>query len=348
MRKREHLTQINYSQASVYFRTLGDLIISGLEVSEALTIAADVVPRYTHELKRVGDYVALGQSLYQSFSQTKVTFGVSLTMILAQSEYDNRIGNVCLRCAEYSEIYTRVQSKVVQAMLYPVLCGIIVTCMSLGILLGVVPHIQEVLSAFPINIPVHTRLVMFVSDIVRHHYWWVIGVIFVTSVCVFSMRSYILKYMTVVLQKAPILKEIYRTIICIEYIPLLDLVVHNARLYVSSNQTYLMRSDVIPVHEHVLASLKNGMSVSEALKNTVLPISEPKYLSKIKVGERNGLLQKSLSDVRLLLVEYVVKKLDTLIRVIEPCALLVIALIVGGLAMSILTPLYSLTQVLRS
>ncbi len=337
---------IDYEYAQIYFQTLGDLLTSGVHISEALTIATDTLPKFSIYFKKVSLRMNSGQSLYSACTQAYINFGASLSIILSQSEYNSDLGKICLYCAQYAGIYTRVRNKIVQALIYPAVCACVVMLISIGILVGVVPHIQEVFTAFPINIPWYTQITLLVSNFLRTYPWWIVCGCGLFFGLVFFLRIYCIQFLKNIVSSVPILKNIYLLILCIEYIPILSLVAQDPRLHFNK-EILLLRTEIIPIHNFIILNLKNGMPISEIVRMTNLPISESRYVSKIRVGEYNGTLETSLHAIRSEIVEIIINKLDSLIRIIEPSTLLIIALIVGGLALSVLTPLYSLTQVLR-
>jgi type II secretory pathway component PulF len=340
-------TYIGYEDADIYFRTLGDLLSAGLDISESLTIAAQSVPRHQNKLLHIKDLINSGQSLYAATINARIVLSPSITTLLAQSEYDDSLSDISLRCADFAAIYAQLHTKIVQALLYPVLCSIVVICMTLGILLGVVPHIQEVLLAFPLNIPWYTQITLYASKFLRMYPFETGGCVVLLGTITFLSRRILKDKILYILQMIPHIKEIHWLNVSIEYLPLLMLTIKNPRLYAQSDKFNTMRKEIIPIHQSIVAGINSGRLISESLLLIKLPLSNPRYVSKIRVGERNGTLLIALSNIRNELLSLILKKLDTLIRIIEPCALLIIALIVGGLAMSILTPLYSLTQVLR-
>ncbi len=69
---KDSCTYIGYEDADIYFRTLGDLLSAGLDISEALTIAAQSVPRYQSKLLHVKDLVNSGQSLYSAIIEARI------------------------------------------------------------------------------------------------------------------------------------------------------------------------------------------------------------------------------------------------------------------------------------
>ena len=69
--------------------------------------------------------------------------------------------------------------------------------------------------------------------------------------------------------------------------------------------------------------------------------------SLIAVGERTGSLERSLDTITLFYEEEVDNSLKNLVTLLEPLLLLFMGLIVGGIAISVLLPLYQLIGQVR-
>ena len=69
--------------------------------------------------------------------------------------------------------------------------------------------------------------------------------------------------------------------------------------------------------------------------------------SLIAVGERTGSLERALETIALFYEEEVDRSLKSLVTFLEPLLLLFMGLIVGGIAISILLPIYQLIGQVR-
>ncbi len=87
--------------------------------------------------------------------------------------------------------------------------------------------------------------------------------------------------------------------------------------------------------------IRNGVSISEALGK--YPDLFPKLLiSLVIVGERTGTLNEILVTFADFYDEEVDNKLKDLTSILEPALLLIMGLLVGAIAVSIILPIYQL------
>ncbi|MFZ2975779.1 MAG: type II secretion system F family protein, partial [Candidatus Moraniibacteriota bacterium] len=90
-----------------------------------------------------------------------------------------------------------------------------------------------------------------------------------------------------------------------------------------------------------IEDIKNGISVSEALSK--YPKLFPSLLiSLIMVGERTGSLQEILMTFADFYEEEVDNTLKELTAVLEPVLLIIMGLMIGAIAVSIILPIYQL------
>ena len=91
----------------------------------------------------------------------------------------------------------------------------------------------------------------------------------------------------------------------------------------------------------IVDDVKNGMAISDAL--TKFPDLFPRLLvSLVIVGERTGSLSEILITFSDFYEEDVDNKLKGLTAVLEPILLLIMGLLVGSIAFSIILPIYQL------
>ncbi|MFA5309867.1 MAG: type II secretion system F family protein [Dehalococcoidales bacterium] len=86
--------------------------------------------------------------------------------------------------------------------------------------------------------------------------------------------------------------------------------------------------------------LIQGRSLSSALRSTNL--FDSVSLEKIAIGERTGDINLAFTNISLAYEKAIDDSIKAFMAIIEPAIIIGIALVVGGLALSIITPMYSL------
>ena len=93
--------------------------------------------------------------------------------------------------------------------------------------------------------------------------------------------------------------------------------------------------------KHAKETVFAGKKLSQGLKDNKRLI--PSIMIKIiEAGERTGTLDKSMQDVAEYLDYEVSNSLKTLTALIEPLLLVIVGVMVGGMMMAIISPIYGL------
>lgn len=103
----------------------------------------------------------------------------------------------------------------------------------------------------------------------------------------------------------------------------------------------VMRKDIAKVIKTSKDMIISGKKLSEGLKTSKGKI--PSIMVKIiEAGEKSGTLDKALKDISEFLDYQVSNSLKTLTALMEPVMLVVVGIIVGGMMISIIGPIYNL------
>ncbi len=92
-------------------------------------------------------------------------------------------------------------------------------------------------------------------------------------------------------------------------------------------------------------SVKKGFSIAELLEKRK-DLFPPLIISMISIGEKTGTLEKALMTIGNLYLQDVNQTIKNLVSLIEPVLLLIMGVIIGGVALAILLPIYSLVGII--
>ena len=89
--------------------------------------------------------------------------------------------------------------------------------------------------------------------------------------------------------------------------------------------------------------IKKGISIEESLKPHV-KLFPPVVLQMILVGEETGALDDILEESANFYEEDVRQTMNNLPSILEPVLMVILGLAVGGMAVAVIMPMYSLSQ----
>lgn len=339
---------VNISQKIIFTKHLAVMLKSGLTITEALDIVHD---QAEGKLKKiiaiVKESVRSGSSLSSSLKKfPKVFSSVFVNSIYvgeSSGTLDENLESVATSLTKDRDL----MSKIKNAMFYPMI--ILFLAFGLGIVMSflVLPRIMPLFEGLGLDLPVTTRMLIWFSKTIDAHGKELIVTIFVSL----FFLSWLLKQKFThpvthyLILRIPIVGDISRNknlaLFCNTLGTLLKSGLNIDRaLEITQNaaQNYYYQKSL----EVVSSKTGKGMKMSDILQN-YKKLYPTLATNMIKIGERSGRLEETL----FYLGEHYEGEVDNSVKkfstAIEPMLLIFIGLLVGGLAMSIITPIYQLT-----
>ncbi len=164
---------LSSSDRVTVIRQLASLLNAGIPLDEALAAAASEAERpiVRERMLELRSEVLGGSSLATALSFHSRDFPPIYQALVAAGEQSGRLGWVLERLADYAEARDALRQKVLMAMAYPA----IVTLVALGIVIflmtTVVPQVVSVFTSNHQTLPLLTRIMITLSDMIRHWGW---------------------------------------------------------------------------------------------------------------------------------------------------------------------------------
>lgn len=288
--------------------------------------------------------LAQGQHLYTSFSKFPKMFDKVTVNILKASEESGTLDTALEDMKSSIRKEIEFNDKIKGALIYPVFILIVFVLVMVVILVVVVPKISSVFLKLNVELPVATQIMIFLSDALLTY---TLPIILVTA-SVIGGVIYIYKQNRLVIVRA------------FTSLPLISILAQQIDLTRFTRSLYLLLTAGIPITtaleltqdvvikknvQNAIKHTKNvvfgGKKLSEGLrdsKNVVPPI----MIKIIEAGERSGSLDKAMIDVSEYLDYQVSGTLKTLTAMIEPIMLVGVGVLIGGMMMAIIAPIYQL------
>lgn len=162
---------ISSLELSLITRQLSILLNSGMSVEQSLAALADQLE--SHEQKAimsgVRSEVLGGRTLAASFRMYPNIFPPVYCSLINAGEQSGSLGQVMNKLADYSDKTRELTSKIMMALLYPVIVSIVATMVIVALLIFVVPQVVKVFEASKQTLPLITRMMIASSNGLRHY-----------------------------------------------------------------------------------------------------------------------------------------------------------------------------------
>jgi type IV pilus assembly protein PilC len=245
-----------------------------------------------------------------------------------------------------------LRRKIINALVYPIFIIIATLGITLLLVMYVFPKVMPIFSSFPsFELPISTQILIFISDFFRD-YWYVllISTILLTVGFFLGLRNE--RFHTFVHRSSlriPIVGEMLRSY---HLANLTRIIAVLLRSNVPIVRTLQITADAATNLEYrnqlrlVAEQVRHGTNLHTALAKfpkLFPPITE----QMVEVGETTGSLSSSLMFLAELYENEVEDQTKNLSAFLEPALMVFIGLMVGFVAISIITPIYTFTQSIR-
>jgi general secretion pathway protein F len=166
--------RVSTADLSLLTRQLATLVRAGLPLEESLLAVSQQTerPRVQGILLGVRARVMEGHTLAAGLGDFPRVFPEIYRATVAAGEQSGHLDTVLERLADYTESREVLRQKVLGAMLYPIVLTVL-SFMIVSVLLAyVVPKVVAVFENSHAKLPVMTRALVFVSDLIRHYGIW--------------------------------------------------------------------------------------------------------------------------------------------------------------------------------
>ncbi|MGY1779235.1 type II secretion system F family protein [Geodermatophilus sp. SYSU D01036] len=328
-------------------RQLGAFLRAGLPVVEAVRLIGEEASNSS--VKRVMTEVEVGlrggDTLSDCFDRHPKVFPEFYRGILRSAELTGRLDTVLSQLAEYLDKDLATRRKIKSAALYPsVIAGMAVV--TVAILAGwVLPRFKEFFASLDAELPLPTRMLLAVTDFLLG-YWWALlgGLVALVLVVVLVLRTQRGKYgRDRLLLSVPVLGNTIQFVLVERFCRILSAMVGAG---VSLPEALRVASDSLRnrVYIRSLSSVGEAMLRGEGLAGPLAATGRfPGTATQmIRVGEETGTLDAQLESTAEYYEGELTFKIDKLTSLFEPAVLVAMGLVVGFVAVALVSAMYGI------
>ena len=332
---------------AIFFRQFSVMIDAGLPLVQCLEILAANQGNMTFQkcLTGVRTTVEGGATLANAMRAYPKIFDDLCTNMIEAGETGGILDVILQRLATYVEKAVKLKAAVKSAMVYPVavisIAGLIVG----GLLKWVVPIFSNLFAGLGVELPLPTRIVMGLSNLVGRFGWLIFPIALGTYFGLKYTRAHPggRLFLDGLLLKLPVLGQILRKIAVARFtrtlgtlitsgVPILEGLSITART--SGNavlETSLMK---------VRKAVEEGRTIVDPLKESgVFPNM---VVQMIGVGEATGAMDAMLQKIADFYEDEVDAAIKDMLTLIEPMLITFLGVVVGGIVISLYMPLFAM------
>ncbi len=324
---------------------LSTMITAGIPILESIdSLLEDSKGNTKRVLETMREDLMQGQHLYSSFAKFPEIFDKVTVNVLRASEeagtMDVTLKDLKVQIQKDMEFNDKVKS----AMIYPVVILAVFAGVLLLILTVVIPKISTVFSRLNVKLPLPTKILISASNLLLDY---------TVPFLVVMLVSLIFGVLLFKAQRRRILNVFYMAPVVSNLVKEIDLARFSRSMYLllSSGITItnaldlsiqvVRRKDIEAAIKYAEDTVLGGKNLSQGFKNQKKIFSSI-IIKIVEAGEKTGTLDKSMQDISEQQDYRVTNSLKNLTTLLEPVMLVVVGLLVGGVMLSIIAPIYGL------
>lgn len=338
------------TDVTVFTRDLALLLRAGARLDDALELLADDsdVGRLRPVVEAIRTAVLSGESFAEAIGRHSTLFSVMYVALVRVGEASGTLDHVLEQLAAERVRADALRRKLLDALQYPAFLLVAAACVLIFFLMFVLPQFSAVLRDFGAKLDPTVEAFLDISDFMRGHAGEIgIGAIATLLGCwLLLARPSLRAQLVTQMSRLPGIRQtlnVYRTgLFCRNLSILLGSgVTLSASLHILVD--IMAASGGVAVWTAAADRVRHGGKLSEALAaTTVLP---PMAVRMLRLGEETGQLSPLAARVADFYESRLQRSLDRMVGIAGPLAIIVISVVVGGLIVSVMTALLSVSQV---
>lgn len=334
-----------------FVKRLSFLIKAGIPLLESLYLVREQTKSgfFKKILDDVIYDVSNGQYLSKSLSKHRNAFGDFTLNIISFGESTGILSENLEYLAEELRKKDSLRKKVIGAFIYPAVVVVATIAITAFLMLYLFPKITPIFQSMGVALPLSTRIVMAISIFAKNYGFFVflLFILIFIGVTILIKRSerahYVFDHIAL---KIPLLKQILKQYNLSNSTRTIGLLLKSG-ISISEAIPMTAKTTTNLVYrkefERVSETISRGERMSSYLKNKQWLF--PDTMTQIVyVGEKSGNLSSSLIYLSEMFEAEVEDFTKNLSNMIEPFLMIFMGLLVGFIAISIITPIYSITQ----
>lgn len=329
-------------------RNLSATVTAGLSIVEALDILIGDAEKASMKriLQEVQALIKNGQTLSKGFEAHANLFPSIFMGMLRAGEMSGQLDKTLVELSKYLSKEYNLRSKVKSALMYPIILLVASSAVVAMLLMFVLPQLTKAFASSGVKLPWVTKFFLGLSNMLTYSYMLdliVLGILLYFFLYFRNTRAG-KRLFFFILSHLPVASDLIKKVALVRFSRTFGNLLGSG---ISAVEALELSSRSIgnQIYTNALSSastdIQNGMPISKALEK--FPKLFPRLLiSLIIVGERTGTLHEILGTFSDFYEEEVDNKLKDLTVILEPMLLLMMGLLVGAIAVSIILPIYQL------
>ncbi|MHB1401159.1 MAG: type II secretion system F family protein [Thiobacillus sp.] len=287
-----------------------------------------------------------GKVLSQALAAHPAVFGAVFVHSVRAGEQTGLLDAVFDRLGESLKWQEEVAAKAKRLMIYPAMVLTVVGAAILFLMLYLVPQVLSLVETMGVVLPLPTLILMAVSKVMQSY--WPIGLLLALALGI-GLPLWVTQaeagheWWDRTQLRLPIIGPIVQKIVLSRFTNTLAMMYRSGVTVLDA-----LRAGEMVAGNRVIArgihraaqQIADGRGLSESFQS--LALFPPLVIRMLRVGESTGALDEALDNVTYFYNREVLDSIENGLRVLEPLLTAILGLLLGGILVSVLLPVYDL------
>ena len=346
------LFHVSRQDIILFTRQLATFVAAGLPMSRALgTIAEESgSPLFKRVILAILEDLEQGQNLSEALVKHPNVFPALYVDLIRVAELTGNLEATLKELANYLRRDLNTVRRVRTAMVYPAVIMVVATVVVIILVFFALPAFVKIFAEFHVQLPLPTRILIAIVEFIRT---WVLaicaGIVVVTGGVIIALRTAAGVYAKDQLAlKLPIFGPIALSAILNRFARTLGMVL---KAGVPLGQTFdaVIAGTGNKVFQRGLTTVKEQMTGGEGFAGPLVRthLFPPMMTQMVRVGEETGTLDTYLEQAADFYEEELEYRIRAMTSLIEPVMTVAVGLVVGFIAVSLISAMYGLIGALK-
>lgn len=323
---------------------------SGLSLDQSLDLICQNTSKYDKKIiLQIKSDILNGLSLAKSF-EMRLTVKNNIITLIENGEATGRLKESLVFCYKLLEKESEFFKKIISALTYPLIIASFSLTLTAIMIQSVLKQIIPLLRSLKVSLPVSTRIIIYISQLVSKSGLWILLSLITIVLAIFFLHTKNSKakfYSHFIFLHIPILGSFIAKYLLYILFRSYSSLIQSGLVHDLAYKKVVSQCTILPIKKYLqnnIQNIDNGKQISKVFDYKYFP----SYVSPlINAGEISG----TLAFAMFRLSEIIERELDDFIKkftiLVEPVMMILVGLIVGFVAISIIVPIYNISNSLQ-
>lgn len=341
------LNRVSNRELILVTRQLATMLKAGLPILRCLRVLIEQTPnpKLKRVLSELSEDIEAGSALWQALAKHPAIFSNVYISMVKAGELGGVLDTVLEKLTGYLERENEINSKLKSASVYPIFISFFALLVVFFIISFVMPTFVGIFAASGAELPGPTKALLATGEFLKQQWLYILTGLVILFFLIkqwgkTELGRYYIDYLYL---KLPIIGKALRKVVVARFARTMGTLIRSGITVVQALEVVeevVGNKVVANAIRQARVSITEGDSITVPLQRT--RVFEPIVYQMIAVGEEIGALDDMLVRISDYFEEEVMYTIESLMALIEPILILVVALVVGGVVVATLMPMFEI------